>query len=154
MPFNQLTGDPEGMIYALPSDFGGAILDVTTPGHTSNPLVDPYGVNGVLDCVLGTAGFVHETGTVRIEERIQSILLIEEMEIEYAYDESISPPFSPWPTGRYEIASFSVQGFFGGGVVSAPVDVTFDGFGGAVFPLGDRTCQVNLRDGTNPCEGL
>jgi hypothetical protein len=153
MPFNHLTGTPEGMIYALPSEAGGAILDVTTPGHTTNPLLDPYGVNGFVDCVL-QAGSVHETGTVRIEERIQSILIVEELDVEYAFDENLSPPFSPWPAGSYEIASISSTGFFGGAVISTPVDVTFDGFGGAVFPLGDRTCEVNLRDGTNPCEEL
>jgi hypothetical protein len=159
MPFNHLTGNPEGMIYALPADFGSAILDVTTPGHTANPILDPYGSNGVLDCALDAGGlrhegFVHETGTIRIEERVQTLLLVEELEIEYAFDESLSSPFSPWPTGRYEIASLSSLGFFAGAVVSAPVDVTFDGFGGAVFPLGDRICEVNLRDGTNPCEDL
>jgi hypothetical protein len=153
LPFNHLTGDPEGMVYALPSEAGSAILDVTTPGHTMNAALDPYGVNGFLDCVL-VDDSVEQTGTMRIEERIQSIFLVEELEMEYSFDEALSPPFSVWPGGRYEIASFASVGPFGGGVSSSPVDVTFDGLGGASFPLGDRTCDVNLPTGSNPCEDL
>jgi len=153
MPFNLQTGATEGMIYQAPSDFaGGAILNVTTPGVTFNPVADPYGSGGFLDCEL-TGGTVQQIGTLRIEERVQAILLVEELDVSYAYDENVIPPFAPWPGGRLEIAALASQGFFGS-VTSLPVEVRFDGFGGADFETSGRTCQADMSTGTNPCETL
>jgi hypothetical protein len=95
------------------------------------------------------------TGTLRIEERIQQLLLVEELDLRFAYDATTSPAFADWPSGTYSIASLISQGFFGVSV-STPIDVTFDGFGGISFPFGDRTCEGNLLDleNGNPCQEL
>lgn len=153
MPFNLLTGETEGMIFQTPSDFaGGAILDVTTPGVTFDPVNDPYGSGGLVDCVL-VGGTVQQLGTVRIEERVQGILLVLEIETAYAYDENVTPQFAPWPGGRLEIASLISGGFFGS-LTSLPVEIRFDGFGGADFEASGRACQTNMATGTNPCQHI
>jgi hypothetical protein len=51
------------------------------------------------------------------------------------------------------VAALAVEGF-GAASSTIPFDVTFDGFGGAVFPLGSRTCTTNLATGDNPCQDL
>jgi hypothetical protein len=166
-PTDVFKGLPRGMTYQLPEDFGeGAILDVTTPGSITI-LADPFfdldnngeivaysGAGGTIDCQL-VNGSVEITGTLRIEERVQQLLLVEELDLRYAYDSGTTPPFADWPAGGYSIAALSVLPFFGASVTT-PIDVSFDGFGGISFPVGDRMCDGNLLDpeNGNPCEDL
>ena len=166
-PTDTFQGIPRGMTYQLPEDFGdGAILDVTTPGSLA-VLTDPFfdldnngeivafkGAGGTIDCQLA-GGSVEVVGTLRIEERVQQLLIVEELDLRYAYDPGTTPAFADWPAGGYAIAALSSAGFFGVSVTT-PIDVTFDGFGGVSFPLGDRTCDGNLLDpeNGNPCEDL
>lgn len=154
VPFNQLTGETEDLVnYQLPQDFGGAILDVSTPGQTVNPLVDPFGDGAFLDCTVESDGRLHVTGTLRFEERQQGILVVQELGVSYGYDSSVSPAFSNWPGGSYEIAALNSGGFTGPSS-SAPVDVSFDGFGGVTFSYLGRSCDSNMATGENPCEDL
>jgi hypothetical protein len=167
VPTDGFRAIPRGMTYQLPEDFGdGAILDVTTPGSMS-VLTEPFfdldaagaivaykGAGGTLDCALA-GGSVQTTGTLRIEERVQQLLIVEELDLRYAYDETTTPAFAPWPAGGYSIAALSTVGFLGVSVTT-PIDVTFDGFGGISFPLGSRTCDGNLLDpeNGNPCQDI
>jgi hypothetical protein len=133
---------PNQVVYALPPDFGDG-AEVMVSGTT----------NGVLNNG-SSAGFVRETGKVRMEERSQRFLLIEELALDYEYDASILPSFETFPVGRYEV------GIFLGGTPSAPFRVTFHGDGLASYPYRGRTCQVNLDvpshniDAGNPCADL
>jgi hypothetical protein len=156
MPLNQQTGLTEGMVYTLPQEFGSAILEVTTPGVTFNPEIDPYGANGFLDCRLEPSGSMAQIGTVRFEDRVGGLLIVAEMDLDYDFDRALRPRYSRWPAGSYELGAVAPAGGFGpgGSVTSVPVDVFFDGFGGASFRIGDRLCVTNLATGENPCEDL
>lgn len=159
-------GIVQGMTYVLPTDFGGFTLNVTTPGSLTTP-ADPFfdldnggaiigysGAGGMLDCIEEN-GTVSVTGTLRIEDRGSPFLLVEEEDLTFAYNPSIAPAFADWPGGTYSVASLAVQGVFGL-TVSKPADVSFDGVGGVMFQLGDRTCKGSLLDpqNGNPCAGL
>lgn len=167
-PTDQFRGYARGMTYQLPEDFGnGAILDVTTPGSLDMPVTPFYdldnagqlvayaGAGGILDCLL-TNGVVTITGTQRVEERVQQILLVEDLDLRYAYDPSTTPAFATWPGGGYSIAALAPAGFLGGVAISTPVDLTFDGFGKVTFPVGDRVCEGSLLDpeNGNPCADI
>jgi hypothetical protein len=133
---------PLGPTYTLDANAGGLNLDVT----------------GQLECELDAtarrhAGGVHQTGTMRLEDRGAFTTVVQEVDIEFEFDEELQPPFSNWPAGSIELASFTVQPF-SGGLPSIPIHVTFDGFGGMAFRLDGRDCNANLATGDNPCEGL
>ncbi len=150
MPFNDFTGETDGISVLLPQDAGGLTLQVSTPG-------------GPLDCVLDAArsadprhaGFVHMGGTLRLEDRITPIVVIQELRIEYAYDEDSDPPFALWPAGSLEMATNGQPGIPGGpSVPGFPLEIRFDGFGGATFEINDTVCETNMATGSNPCEDL
>lgn len=133
---------PFGTTYTLPANAGGFNLDVT----------------GQLECELDAAarrhgGGVHEAGTVRFEDRSGLVTVVHEVDIEFEFDEELQPPFSNWPAGSIELASFTVNPF-SGGLPSIPLQVTYDGFGGISFRLSGRDCDANLATGENPCEDL
>lgn len=139
---------PRGVSVQLPSDEGGFILATTTP---VGPLLYQ------LDGTRAAGGQVHVDGTLRIEDRAQPLVLIEDIRLRYAFDDGVIPKFADWPSGAYEIGAFQggAGGFgFGGSSPSFPVDVFFDGSGGVAFPVGERTCVGNLATGENPCEDL
>jgi hypothetical protein len=165
-----------GVVYTLPSEISGAILAVTTPGRVlrdANGRLIEEVVNPDSDCELRyartvddfitcelepgaglrTGGIVHQTGTLRIEDRTQPLLIVQELQLEYTYDDQELIRFGPWPGGSYEIALFASLGLVGS-VSSLPVDVTFDGAGGASFEHAGLQCDVNLLTGENPCSGL
>jgi hypothetical protein len=125
--------------YQLPADIGDAAR------------LDVFGsVTGDADAPsLRHEGYAHETGTLRIQETTQGILIIEHLALEFEYDPELTPSFvGRWPLGSYEVGIFS-QG------TSLPIDVTFDGNGGASFPYRGGVCNVNLADPEfgNPCLG-
>ena len=133
---------PLGVAYTLPAEAGGLDLEVT----------------GVLECELHEAalrheGGVHQTGTLRFEDRTALITAVQEIDVEYEFDDALQPPFANWPSGRVELAVFQVSAF-SGGVPSIPVHITLDGFGGASFELDNVQCDTNLATGENPCEDL
>jgi hypothetical protein len=139
---------PRGVSVQLPSDQGGFALSMTTP---LGPLTYQ------LDGTRATGGTVRVEGTVRLEDRAQPLLLVEDLKLRYEYADNLIPKFGDWPGGSYEIAGYQggAGGFgFGGASPSFPMDVFFDGFGGIAFPVADRTCVGNLLTGQNPCEGL
>ena len=144
-----LTGTtPRGVSVQLPSDQGGFALATTTP---LGPLLYE------LDGTRAAGGTLHVDGTVRLEDRAQPLLLVEDVRLEFQYADNLIPKIADWPSGSYEIAGFlgGAAGFgFGGASPSFPVDVFFDGFGGIAFPVNDRTCVGNLLTGENPCEDL
>lgn len=144
-PYDVSTNMPAGASVQLPQDQGGFILQMSTPFGA---------LHHELDVPLGQAGSVHVTGTLRLEDRSQPLLVVEELALEFAFDEDNATTFSDWPAGSYEIAAFRGGGFFGGGTPGFPVDVFFDGFGGAAFDFADRSCVTNLTDleHGNPCE--
>jgi hypothetical protein len=150
MPFNQVTGEPEGVTVILPADAGGITLQVTTPRL---PL--EFRLSGPRSADSRHEGFVHVDGTLRFEDRASALLFVEELRLEYAFNDDVTPKFAPWPAGSYEIASNGASGIPGGPPSPGfPVEVFFDGFGGAVFQVRDTQCEVNLATGVNPCEGL
>ena len=144
----QLGPGLHSLVYQLPSDFGdGAAVTVSGTLH------------GELDQgSLRHAGFVHQTGTLRMEEPTQRFLFILRLGIEYDFDADILPSFAEWPVGPYEI------GLFGEGSPLAPFLVSFNGNGGASFPYRGHTCNVivdipidQILDNPaagNPCAGL
>jgi hypothetical protein len=141
--FLPLGAAPHFVVYQLPADFGdGAAVKVSGTVH------------GLLDeDSLRHEGFVHQTGTLRMEEPTQRFLFVERLGIEYEFDSDIFPSFSEWPFGAYEV------GVFGNGTSSTPFIVSFNGDGGASFPYRDSTCNVNLDvpldepESGNPCSG-
>jgi hypothetical protein len=139
---------PRSASIQLPSDQGGFILAATTP---LGPLIYE------LDGTRAAGGTVNVTGTVRLEDRAQPLLLVEDVRLQFEYADNLIPKFADWPGGSYEIAGFQggAAGFgFGGASPSFPVDVFFDGLGGIAFPVADRSCVGNLLTGENPCAGL
>jgi hypothetical protein len=137
--------DPDGVTFTLPSQFGGGInLQMTTPNGA---------LLYTLDSGLRHAGFVHASGTARFEDRSGGVLFVEELALEYAYDEEQIAHFAPWPAGDYEIAAFIGLGFFGS-VSSFPIALAFDGAGGLEFPLEERQCHGNLGTLQNDCVGF
>lgn len=139
--------DPRGINVQLPTDAGGFILETTTE---HGPL--RYELSGTRD-----DGTIHVSGYLRLEDRSQGLLLVEDLALEYGYADTLFPKYDWFPGGSYEIAGIGggFGGFgFGGAVPGFPTDVFFDGLGGAAFPAEDRTCIVNLATGENPCEGL
>ncbi len=165
MLFNHCTGGapPEGVVMQLPQEFGNAILFVSAPGNIFSVFdcdVDPYGQGGGLDYELtGTraaGGSLNVTGTVRMEDDA-GFLIVEELDLAYDYDQSRTPNIAEWPGGSFELASYGAPAggmVIGGAVAGFPVDIFFDGFGGATFEFEDHTCQTNLITGENPCEEL
>jgi hypothetical protein len=135
----------------LPSDQGGFILSLSTPGSVGDPL---GGLHHELDVPRGQAGSVHVTGTLRLEDRSQPLLVVEEEALSFAFDEAVNPKFAEWPAGTYEIAGFGGGGGFGGATPGFPNDVFFDGFGGAAFQVEGHQCVTNMTDLVhgNPCE--
>jgi hypothetical protein len=169
MSFNHCTGGaiPEGVTMQLPQDADNLILVASTPGDQrfvncdpSDPGFDPYGPGGALtfelDGTRAAGGTIHVDGTVRIEDD-SGFLLVNEVALEWDYAPTRDPVISEWPSGSMEVASFGAPGggpVIGGAVAGYPVDVVFDGFGGATFQYEDRTCETNLITGDNPCESL
>ncbi len=139
--------EPRGVTVQLPSEEGGIILAATTP---VGPIL--YDLDGDRT----TGGTVNVQGTLRYEDRIAPILIVKVLDIEYEFDDGLEPKFSDWFAGSYEIAAFGGGGGFGFGAATAgsPIDVFFDGFGGAAFPVGTHNCVTNLATGDNPCEDL
>lgn len=136
---------PHFLIYQLPSDFGdGAAVKVSGTLH------------GQLDeGSVRHEGFVHQTGTMRMEEPTQRFLFILRLGIEYEFDPDILPSFGEWPFGAYEM------GLFGDGAPLTPFLVSFNGNGGASYPYRGTTCNVNLTvpigediSAGNPCSGF
>lgn len=139
---------PRGASLQLPSDEGGFILAVTTP---NGPLLYE------LDGTRAAGGQMHVDGTLRLEDRAQPLVLIEDARLQYTFDDGVIPKLADWPSGSYEIAAFQggAGGFgFGGATPSFPVDVFFDGTGGVAFPFTGRTCVGNMPTLENPCEDL
>jgi hypothetical protein len=140
--------EPRGISVQLPSEEGGIVLDVTAPGGAL--LFDLDGDRAGLR----HGGNVHLAGTLRLEDRSQPLLLVTELALEYAYDDGLIPKLSDWPSGSYEIAGYGGTGGFGfsGATAGSPLDVFFDGLGGAAFVSEERTCVGNLVTFENPCE--
>ena len=139
---------PRSVSVQLPSNQGGFILATTTP---LGPLLYE------LDGTRAAGGKMNVTGTLRLEDRAQPLLLIEDVKLRFDYNDNLLPKYADWPGGSYEIAGFlgGAGGFgFGGASPSFPVDVFFDGFGGIAFPVAERTCVGNLLTGENPCQDL
>lgn len=150
MPFNELTGVPEGVTLILPANAGGVTLQITTPRA---PL--EFRLEGPRSADARHAGFVHVSGTLRFEDRASALIFVEELRLEYAFNDDVIPKFAPWPAGSYEIASNGASGIPGGPPVPGfPLEVFFDGFGGALFEIDGTVCETNLATGVNPCEGL
>jgi hypothetical protein len=126
------------VLYQLPTEFDSARLRVSGT------------VRGVMDASAARQeGFVHQTGTIRLDENVQGILLVESLAIEYPYDALLTPSFdSPWPAGSYELGLFFLLG------AQPPINITFDGHGGASIPFQGGVCNVNLDDleNGNPCQ--
>ena len=142
---------PRGFTVQLPADEGGFALTATTP---LGPLL--YQLDGTRGG-LRHEGNVHVEGTLRLEDRAQPLILVEDLRLEYAFDDDLVPKLADWPGGSYEVGAF--QGGsggigFGGSTPSFPVDVFFDGLGGVAFPLGSRTCVGDMAANRNPCENL
>ena len=143
--FLPLGAAPHFLIYQLPSDFGdGAAVKVSGTVH------------GQLDeGSVRHEGFVHQTGTLRMEEPTQRFLFVLRLGVEYEFDSDIVPAFGEWPFGAYEM------GLFGQGSTLTPFLVSFNGNGGASYPYRGTTCNVNLAiplsddiSGGNPCSGF
>lgn len=146
-PYDPVTNMPVGASVQLPQAAGGFILQMSTP----------FGeLHHELDVPRGQAGTMHVSGTLRLEDRAQPLVVVEELALEFAFDEDHDPKFADWPAGSYEIAAFQGGGGFGfgGGTPGFPVDVFFDGFGGAAFEFADHNCVTDLTDleNGNPCE--
>jgi len=142
--FLPLGPGPNPVTYQLPTDFGDGAA-VTATGTVHGELSEESVRHG---------GFVHQTGTLRMEEPSQRFLLIVRLGVEYEYDPKILPSFDEWPVGAYEI------GIFAGGTSSTPFLVTFFGDGRAFYPYRGSSCDVNLDvpfdhiEAGNPCSGL
>jgi hypothetical protein len=147
LPFDGFT--PRGVSVQLPSEEGGIILALTTP-------LGPLSCELEGERVLRHEGGVHFEGTLRYEDRAAPLLIVMVLDLEYEFDDGLLPKFSEWPAGSYEVAGFGGGGGFGfgGGTSGTPVDVFFDGLGGAAFPVGTRSCVANLETQVNPCEDL
>ncbi|MFN8178440.1 MAG: hypothetical protein U0167_10935 [bacterium] len=145
-PYDLATNAPSGTSCQLPSEDGGTILLMSTPVGA---------LHYELDVARGTPGHVSITGTLRLEDRSTPLLVVEELALKYAFDESLSPKFADWPGGGYEIGAFEGGGALltGGATPSFPVECFFDGFGGAAYDVENHLCQVNLTDRVNgnPC---
>jgi hypothetical protein len=137
---------PHFLVYQLPSAIGATLAVSGT-------------VHGELDdSAARHEGFVHETGTLRIEDPTARFLFILRLGIEYEFDAKIFPSFSQWPVGAYEV------GIFGEGSPITPFIVSFDGDGGASFPYRGHNCDVDLNrpiddllddlGAGNPCSGF
>jgi hypothetical protein len=154
LPAPRFPGDvyfvPAGFTIQLPAEQGSLILAVTTP---DGPL--RFALDGPR-AGLRHEGFVHVEGTVRLEDRLQPLVIVEELALEYAYDDDLLTKLADWPSGSYEIAGFGggSGGGFGGATPGYPVEVFFDGLGGVAFPVDERTCFGNMVTGENPCEDL
>ncbi|GJM44067.1 MAG: hypothetical protein DHS20C21_09090 [Gemmatimonadota bacterium] len=148
LPYNHVTELPEAVSLTLPGQFGSFTLRITAP-------------EGPLLCTMESAGARHEgrvhmEGTVRLEDRAQPFLLIQELQLEYELTEP-SPgvfEFGRWPSGSYATATHTAPQIGSGLVAAYPTVVTFNGVGGASFELGVYDCDVNLATGENPCENL
>ncbi|MCA9752736.1 MAG: hypothetical protein KC591_11135, partial [Gemmatimonadetes bacterium] len=139
MPFDFATGTPTGLTVQLPSDIG-IDLEVTTP-------------TGVLTCTLdgdraGGPGIVRQRGTVRFEEA-GNVTFVQEVALDYGFDDAASPRFEPYPSGTYEIGSFGGFGFDRGPGI--PVDVSFDGEGGLTYSFEGMSCTADMPTFSNPC---
>ena len=153
LPFDHATGTPEGVTMQLPQDIGGgAILQMTTPfGSMRCTLV------GERD-TLPTGGIMQLRGTLRLEDREIPMTLVEELALDYTV--GFGPPpgtqdllvFSTWPSGAYEIASNAVGAPGTLPPPGYPVEVFFNGLGGASFEFEGHSCDTNMQTGENPCE--
>lgn len=146
MPF--VNGDPRGVSVQLPSEEGGIILEMTTPDGVLSYELEGARVG------LRHEGAVHIEGTIRYEDRAEPLVIVKVLDLEYEFDDGLIPKFADWPAGSYEVAGFGGGGIGGSGTASFPVDVFFDGLGGAAFNVGNRSCVANMETGDNPCEDL
>jgi hypothetical protein len=160
-PFNHC--DPagsQGLSIQVPA-FESLLLKIETPG---TPMFCPedfelgYAPDGVLtyelDGTRASGGRMDVTGTVRIGDEDVPFLIIEELALEYDYDEGREPVYADWPGGAYEIAMFGSP--VGGFQLGFPASVFFDGAGGVTFVVEGRTCNADMLDPEfgNPCEDL
>ncbi len=164
MFFNYCTGghtefaSTEGVAVGLPTDFGGIDLFASTPGDPAS--LGCYGAGNRLSYTLdgprGAGGPVHVRGTLRWDDEF-GFLIVEELDLTYDYQAGRDPAFALWPGGSVEMVSYGAPGgglVPGGSVSGTPVDVDFDGFGGATFDYLTHTCVTNMRTGANPCENV
>jgi hypothetical protein len=142
-----------GVGYTLPPQFGGTVL--ATTGRIHCELVDIVhdGAGRIV------SGFLSQTGTMRLENRADFFLLVEELDLLYEWPWPVlrndcsddAPPleFAPFPHGLYEIAGFTTG--FTGPLTGFPLEVEFDGCSTGEFTANGQTCTVDLVNCTSPC---
>jgi hypothetical protein len=132
-----------GVVYQLPPEFDGVTLSVS--GTIHGELVDiTYGNGGEIQ-----SGDVRLTGSVRVEDRGQALLFMQELDLRYRWEPPL--PFSPFPDGSYEIAGFT-QSFFGGPLLGNPIEIQWDGFSKGTYTGSDgQPCTIDYLSFTSDC---
>lgn len=164
MPFNHATGQSQGVTMQLPQGFGGGIiLQVSTP-YDENP-ADAFDeesirvrLNGSRSVLAAGGGTMLVTGTLRLEDRSLPITLVQELSLQYQAALSTNPAtpgfivFSDWPGGMYEVAGNGVSTQGAPPIPGFPVEVFFNGLGGASYEFEGHSCEGNMVTQENPCD--
>ncbi|MGH2571048.1 MAG: hypothetical protein ACRDGR_07475 [bacterium] len=132
-----------GVVYQLPPEFDGVVLAVS--GTVHGELVDiVYGGGGGIQ-----SGDIRLTGAVRVEDRGQALLLVQELDLRYRWEPPL--PFSPFPDGSYEIAGFTTSPF-SGPIVGNPIEIQWDGFSKGTYVGSDgQPCTIDYLEFTSDC---
>jgi hypothetical protein len=94
------------------------------------------------------AGLLNVTGLLRIEEPDQRILVYQDLDIDFGFTSNLTPAFDAFPDGTIETAYFMQF------TTTVPFNLVFESDGTLIYPFLDRTCEADLAQGINPCEGL
>jgi hypothetical protein len=134
-----------GVVYQLPPEFDGLVLSMS--GTVHGELVDI-----VYDAGQIRSGVIRLTGTVRIEDRSQPLLLTEELDLRYRWEPPF--PFAPFPEGSYEIGGFTLAPFVGS-IVGNPIEIRWDGRSKGTYAGPDgETCTMDYLTFSSDCFGF
>jgi hypothetical protein len=132
-----------GVVYQLPAEFDGTIL--ATSGTIYGELVDiEYGGTGEI-----TRGYVHITGSIRLEDRTGPLFFVQELDLRYLWEPPL--PFSAFPEGTYEISGFTHTNFTGA-IVGNPIEIQWDGFSQGTYTGSEgQLCTIDLLNFNSDC---